>query len=749
MSLLLTAANVLFAMQAAQATVAGAVRDEETGEPLAGAIVALPDLSRVTATDPAGRYVLHDVPPGPQHITIRFIGHAQQALHALVPASGRLEINVSLRSEPIRLGTLEVRTPLRLPGLEEIDTSGLYDRSTSMAAVRNNPLLSEPDALQGLEGGPVAMHAESPAGVHIRGGESDQTVYLLDGIPVFSPYHAAGQFSAWNPDALSAVHLSASVPMPGYPDALAGTIAAATREPGTRTGAQGSLSTTQARITIDGAIGSGGAGYLLSVRSRMPSLPAPDRDPSYLQAESGDLLAKLEAPVRGGRIRLLGYDSGNEIEASAHANASSGTRRNSFEWASRSLGAEWSGRVSGAELKLLAWRATGDASSVWTGSAGETALSAARHDLGLLGMVKVGSRLARTTAGIRLERSRTFYQIESDSTPGGWTVRANTPVATGFAQHTRALGRAAALTIGGSMAAADADLHLGPYAQLRSRVTERLTLSASYARTHQFAQSLRNAESVVGNIFPADLYLGAGAPGVPSGRSDGIVVGAELAAFTGARLAVEAYRRTSHGLLLVAPRDGGPFTTGAFAVGSGTSTGLAVDAALSRARYGIVASYGLQGVRLRYGESGYMPGHGTTHLLQGGLIVFPSATTSIRLGATGALGRRTTALSSGLEWEACNLLDRGCEFAGSPSHSSQAIGATPLPGYLRVDLGIRKHWHFQLAGRDAMVALFATVTNLLNRTNVLTYAEDPETGKPVPIEMRPLAPLVAGLDWRF
>jgi hypothetical protein len=51
MAILLTAANILFAMQAAQATVTGIVRDEVTGEPLAGAVVAMPDLDRTTATD--------------------------------------------------------------------------------------------------------------------------------------------------------------------------------------------------------------------------------------------------------------------------------------------------------------------------------------------------------------------------------------------------------------------------------------------------------------------------------------------------------------------------------------------------------------------------------------------------------------------------------------------------------------------------------------------------------------------------
>ena len=62
---------------------------------------------------------------------------------------------------------------------------------------------------------------------------------------------------------------------------------------------------------------------------------------------------------------------------------------------------------------------------------------------------------------------------------------------------------------------------------------------------------------------------------------------------------------------------------------------------------------------------------------------------------------------------------------------------------------MRKHWHFHLGGRDAMVALFGTVTNLFNRKNVLTFTRDPSTGELAPVEMRPFAPLLVGLDWRF
>ncbi len=91
------------------------------------------------------------------------------------------------------------------------------------------------------------MAPEAPSGVHIRGGAPDQTAYLLDGIPVFSPYHAAGTFSAWNPDALDRLQVLATTPSLAPTDALAGAVAAATRAPGTELRSQGTLSTSHGR----------------------------------------------------------------------------------------------------------------------------------------------------------------------------------------------------------------------------------------------------------------------------------------------------------------------------------------------------------------------------------------------------------------------------------------------------------------------------------------------------------------------
>jgi hypothetical protein len=746
---LASAAKLLLAIQAAQATVAGTVRDADSGHPIEHALVALTDLDRAVSTGADGRYRLADVPPGPHHITVRFIGYAQRTLHALVPREGQLEINVALEPSPARLPTIEVRPGIAVRGVEEWDTTVFADRSVSMAAAWNDPLLSEPDGFQALGGGEVVLDPESPSGVHIRGGASDQTGYLLDGIPVFSPYHAAGVFSAWNPDALAGLRLSSSGPSPDQPDALAGTISAETREPGATLRTQGSVSTTQARMTVDGPVGLAGSRFLLSVRSGSPYFLS-KHEASYLRSEVGDWLATLEAPLLGGQVRALGYDNDNEINAAAVAGADTvpGAGTNRFEWRSRSLGAEWRRSFPRLSVRLRGWHATADAGSTWAGRDGRTLLAAERRDYGLVASAERRSGRGLTRAGLRLELSRTAYRVAGDSSPpAAWDMSARTPVATLFAQHTRALGRRTELRVGATLAAAAGSSYLGPRLQLGWRPSDRITILVSTARTHQFSQSLRNPESVVGNIFPADLFIGAGAPGVPVARSDQQAVAAEYRPASGVRLGVQAYRRDFDDVLLVAPGETGPFTTGSFAVGGGRSLGLSLEAAMSAARWGLVASYGWEHVRLDPGASEYVPTHGASHVAEGGVTFFPTATTSIRLGAAGALGRRATSVAGGFEWESCNLLDQGCEFGGSPT-TDGALGGARLPAYARVDLGVRKHWHFTLGGRDAVVALFGTLTNVLNRKNVLTYARTPD-GALVPIEMRPLAPLVVGLDWHF
>jgi hypothetical protein len=215
------------------------------------------------------------------------------------------------------------------------------------------------------------------------------------------------------------------------------------------------------------------------------------------------------------------------------------------------------------------------------------------------------------------------------------------------------------------------------------------------------------------------------------------------------RLGAQTFARRLRGLVLVATREGGPFATVEPGTGTGSARGVSLEVAVSARRFGALLTYGLQ--RLRYSGAGvsYQPEHGAVHSLEGGLLLVPADAWSVRLGAVGAAGRRATAISRGFEWEACNLLDRGCEFAGNPYHDGEELGGSRLPPYLRVDLGLRRTWRLRPAGRDATIALFGAVTNLLGRRNLMTYVHDRESGRREGVEMRPRSPLVAGIDWSF
>jgi carboxypeptidase family protein/TonB-dependent receptor-like protein len=736
------------------AALVGQVVDAETSEPLAGAAVELLDLNRAVATDAEGRYLLRDVAPGPNHITVRLIGYAPRTLHALVPSSGQLEINVALRPEPVRMGSVDVPAPVALRGLENGDSTMFPDRESSVASLRNHPLLEEPDVFQALSSGEVVLMPESPSGIHLRGGASDQTAYLIDGVPVFNPFHAAGVSSAWNPDALSGMQVAAFSPSPSYSHVLSGTVDGITRQPGLALGGQGSVSTSQARLTIDGPLHGADLGFLVSGRTGFAGLLHPKKETSHLKGETGDVLAKLEWLALGGRIRLLGYDSENQIDAASVAGVEEtpGVEipRNVFEWHSRSLGAEWRRATSSATLHVQGWSAGGDAASKWAALLGPVQMSADRTDVGLRADIERVAGRTATVAGVRIERSTTSYRVESDSTGELiWALDGRTPVAAFFAEHERPIIGALRLHLGATVATAEGQEHVDPRALVRWSASPRWMLVASYAGTHQFAQSLSNSESIVGSIFPVDLYMGADAPGVPVARGRQGAIAVDYRPLAGVRATVQAYDRSLDGLLLVAPRGGEPFAMGSFVQGSSESRGVSIDAAWATAHWGVMATYGFQQVRMEYGDSSYVPDHAAKHVLEGGVVVFPNSTASIRLGASAAWGRRTTTMSGDFEWEACNLIDRGCEFSGSPHYEGEPLGATPLPSYFRLDLGLRQHWHFQIREHDFRIAVFGMATNLLGYRNVLTYTQSPSSGRTEPVTMRPRAPLVAGIEWRF
>src|SRR5918992_4342483 len=124
----LVPAGLLLFAQASQSAIAGVVRDAESGDPIAEAVVSLPDLDRSVPTDSLGHYRFLDVPPGPQHLAVRRIGYSPRTLHAFAPDEGVLQIDISLDPVPLRLASLVVRTIPAMRGLDSGDSTQYPDR---------------------------------------------------------------------------------------------------------------------------------------------------------------------------------------------------------------------------------------------------------------------------------------------------------------------------------------------------------------------------------------------------------------------------------------------------------------------------------------------------------------------------------------------------------------------------------------------------------------------------------------------
>ena len=123
---------------------------------------------------------------------------------------------------------------------------------------------------------------------------------------------------------------------------------------------------------------------------------------------------------------------------------------------------------------------------------------------------------------------------------------------------TRLVGERVELTSGLTIEVGSDAGRLLPRLAAQVRVAGPLRFYAEYTRSTQALQSLRNAESVVGRIFPPELWAGE-ASRVPVASADLGALGLVVNPGAGMRLDVEAYVRSLNDLAMVDPEDGRPF----------------------------------------------------------------------------------------------------------------------------------------------------------------------------------------------
>lgn len=177
----------------------------ETAGALLGAEVSVESPRRTVRTDSAGRFVIRELPAGT--IRVRFIALRHESVDTTVTITSgdTTRLTVTLRVTPQSLAP--VRTIAKSPARERFqDQATPSVVSISAAEVRRVPAIGETDVLRSVALLPgVVARNDFSAGFNVRGGEADQNLVLLDGIPIYNPFHLGGLFGTFIDKAVSGV----------------------------------------------------------------------------------------------------------------------------------------------------------------------------------------------------------------------------------------------------------------------------------------------------------------------------------------------------------------------------------------------------------------------------------------------------------------------------------------------------------------------------------------------------------------
>ena len=179
------------------AVISGAVVSAANGEPLPRSQITIGGTVRGTMTDDAGRFTITGLAAGTITLRTRALGYRMVTRAVIVTAGERADIVIAL--EPL---------PQTLDPVQTIGTTGERDRfergtgsgvlSITGGAISKIPSIGESDVLRTVQLLPgVTARSDFTAGYNVRGGESDQNLVLLDGIPVYNPFHFGGLFGTF------------------------------------------------------------------------------------------------------------------------------------------------------------------------------------------------------------------------------------------------------------------------------------------------------------------------------------------------------------------------------------------------------------------------------------------------------------------------------------------------------------------------------------------------------------------------
>jgi len=232
-----------------KATVRGKVVEGKTMEPLMGAVIYNPETKTGVTSDARGRYSL-ELPTGEIHLRVTFMSYENEFYNVNLIQDGQADFELFEKSYAI----------------EELTVIGENSKASkaqmsmikmSSVTVKELPvMMGEADLIKSMVMMPgVQSVGEMSSGFNVRGGNTDQNLFLMDGAPVFNSSHLFGFFSMINPDAVEDVTLFKGGIPSSYGERISSVMDVKLKEGSDKKfGINGGIGLINSRLTLEGPL---------------------------------------------------------------------------------------------------------------------------------------------------------------------------------------------------------------------------------------------------------------------------------------------------------------------------------------------------------------------------------------------------------------------------------------------------------------------------------------------------------------
>lgn len=184
-------------------TLSGYIKNKSSGEVLIGATIGDPSVGYGAASNEFGFYSL-TIDTGHYEMVCSYIGFESYKFPLKLESNIELDILLSENTTQINEVLITENSAEKI--IEDLGQGKISIRPGSIQQIPG--ILGESDVIKSIQVLPgISFFSDGSTIFHVRGGDRDQNLILIDDAPIYNPAHMLGMFSAFTPESINSINI--------------------------------------------------------------------------------------------------------------------------------------------------------------------------------------------------------------------------------------------------------------------------------------------------------------------------------------------------------------------------------------------------------------------------------------------------------------------------------------------------------------------------------------------------------------